>query len=125
MAKEHNKERSDSQIPPSANAPDFRVIFEELQRANEKLQNANQTLRSEVERRRRTEALLHETSALHAAIFHSMDRSIISTTLDGTILTFNAGAERLLGYDAIEIVNKSTPMIFHDPEEITRRAREL
>ena len=42
-----------------------------------------------------------------ALIVESSDDAIFSKSLDGTILTWNAGAERLYGYAAAEIVGKS------------------
>jgi PAS domain S-box-containing protein len=46
-------------------------------------------------------------SARLAAIVGSSDDAIISTTLSGRVVTWNAGAERMLGYKAAEIVGKS------------------
>lgn len=51
--------------------------------------------------------------------------SIIATDSVGTITVFNAGAERLLGYRADEVVGRLTPEVVHDPEEIAARAAEL
>ncbi len=50
---------------------------------------------------------------------------IISTTSDGFVTNFNRAAERLLGYTAAEVVGKETPMLWHDPEEVEKRARQL
>ena len=50
---------------------------------------------------------------------------IISTDVDGTILTFNQAAERMLGYRADELVGKLTPALFHDVEEVRNRAESL
>ncbi|OYT95807.1 MAG: GGDEF domain-containing protein [Pseudomonas sp. PGPPP3] len=51
--------------------------------------------------------------------------SIIATDLNGQILTFNAGAERMLGYTAEQVVGKFTPEILHLPQELEERATEL
>ncbi len=50
---------------------------------------------------------------------------IVSTDTQGVIRVFNAGAERMLGYQAADVVNQATPEIFHDPAEVVARAREL
>ena len=59
------------------------------------------------------------------AVLNGAEYSIISTDVDGSIQTFNRAAELLLGYDAAEVINRVTPEVFHRPDEITQRAREL
>jgi PAS domain S-box-containing protein len=51
--------------------------------------------------------------------------SIIATDLDGLITVFNAGAEKLLGYSADEMIGKQSPAIIHLPEEIVQRGQQL
>ena len=51
--------------------------------------------------------------------------SIIATRPDGVIEVFNAGAEKMLGYRAEELVGQATPAVIHDAEEVAGRAREL
>lgn len=46
------------------------------------------------------------------AIINSSEDAIIGKTLDGTILTWNRGAERLFGYSAGEVVGKSVQIIY-------------
>ncbi|MCT7988299.1 response regulator [Laspinema olomoucense] len=71
------------------------------------------------------EESLEATITLQQAILDSANYSIISTGVDGIIYTFNATAERWLGYTAEEIVGKMTPAILHDPMEVVHRAQEL
>jgi len=46
-----------------------------------------------------------------AAVLESSDDAIIGTTLDGTITSWNPGAENLFGYPASEAVGKSIEML--------------
>jgi PAS domain S-box-containing protein len=73
---------------------------------------------------RRKEALL-KTGALQNAILNSANFSIIATDEKGVIQLFNIGAERMLGYEAAEVVNRITPADIHDPEEVIARAAAL
>lgn len=60
-----------------------------------------------------------------AAILRSTSFSIVTTAPDGTILSFNPAAERLLGYRADEVVGRTTPALFHDADEVVARAHYL
>jgi PAS domain-containing protein len=71
---------------------------------------------------RRKEALL-KTGALQNAILTSANFSIIATDEKGIIQLFNAGAERMLGYRAVEVVDKIKPSEMHDPQEVMARAQ--
>jgi diguanylate cyclase (GGDEF)-like protein/PAS domain S-box-containing protein len=74
---------------------------------------------------RRSEAKLRELTVMQRAILDGANYAIISAGLDGTIRTFNAAAERMLGYRAEELVGRHTPAILHDANEIAGRAAEL
>lgn len=79
----------------------------------------------DVTERKQMEEQLQQTTLLQRAILDSANYTIISTTVEGIILTFNSAAERLLGYAGEEIVGKTTPVIIHERDEIVRRSHEL
>ncbi len=66
-----------------------------------------------------------KTGALQDAILTSANFSIIATDEKGVIQLFNIGAESMLGYAAVEVVNKITPADIHDPQEVIERAQAL
>src|SRR5471032_3254225 len=72
----------------------------------------------------RQKALL-KAGSLQNAILTSENFSIIATDEKGIIQLFNVGAERMLGYQAAEVVNKINPSDMHDPQEVMARARAL
>jgi len=59
-----------------------------------------------------------------AMIVQSADDAILSETLDGTILTWNAGAERLYGYAAAEVIGKSVAR-FAPPDRVDEQRERL
>jgi len=71
------------------------------------------------------ESSLSESGLLKQTIIDSANYMIVSTNPDGTFCTFNAVAERMLGYRADKLIGKVTPAIIHDPAEIVARAEAL
>src|SRR5438270_2675364 len=71
------------------------------------------------------ETALLKTGAFQNAIFNSANFSSIATDDKGVIQLFNVGAERMLGYTAIEVVDKITPADISDQQEVIARARDL
>ncbi|WP_313996572.1 PAS domain S-box protein [uncultured Paenibacillus sp.] len=67
------------------------------------------------------QALDHLRAILDAA----SEVSIIATDLEGTITSFNRGAEKMLGYAAHEMIGKNSPLSFHLPHEVSERADAL
>ncbi|MEI9891715.1 MAG: PAS domain S-box protein [Caulobacteraceae bacterium] len=63
--------------------------------------------------------------ALQSAIFNSANFSSIATDAKGVIQIFNVGAERMLGYEAGDVINTITPADISDPQELIARAHAL
>jgi PAS domain S-box-containing protein len=74
-------------------------------------------------------AALAELDASHDLLESILDGAtgtfISGVDPSGTVVLFNAGAENMLGYSAEEVVGRATPILWHDPDEIEARAREL
>lgn len=66
----------------------------------------------DITERRRIEEALHASTTLMASIVESSCDAIIGKTLDGTIVSWNAGAEELFGYSAAEAVGRSMLILF-------------
>ncbi|MEO5333161.1 MAG: response regulator, partial [Magnetococcus sp. YQC-5] len=75
--------------------------------------------------RKQAEEALLKAGALQSAIFNSANFSSIATDAQGVIQIFNVGAERMLGYTAVEVMNKITPADISDPQEVIVRAKAL
>jgi two-component system, cell cycle sensor histidine kinase and response regulator CckA len=62
-----------------------------------------------------------------AAIVESADDAILSKSLDGTILTWNASAERIYGYSAAEAIGRSISLLLPPdrPNEVTEILERL
>jgi PAS domain S-box-containing protein len=77
-----------------------------------------------INRRQAEDKLRQAHAQLKSVINSSSQVSIISTDLSGRIVTFNSGAERMLGYSAQEMMDK-TPVFYHLESEMKARGREL
>lgn len=84
-----------------------------------------QELRAAQERRNRR--LAEELKNYLAAIVESCEDAIIGHTLDGTIVTWNSGAERLYGYSAVEMVGRSISTLIprYRPDELPETMERL
>jgi PAS domain S-box-containing protein len=71
------------------------------ERANE-LKKSNNSLKKEIEEHKKAE----EKANILANIVESSDDAIISLALDGTITSWNKGAEKVYGYSAEEMIGK-------------------
>lgn len=73
---------------------------------------------------RRAQELQQSRDLFAGVLDAATEQSIIATDPQGLITVFNAGAERMLGYAADEMIGTS-PLRLHDPDEIAARAVEL
>jgi len=73
----------------------------------------------------RTRELSKVNSKLSHVLNAASETAIIATDKNGLINVFNHGAERMLGYSSDEVINKATPAIFHDQEEVKAKALKL
>ncbi|PKB23319.1 PAS domain-containing hybrid sensor histidine kinase/response regulator [Janthinobacterium sp. 64] len=74
---------------------------------------------------RAAQPALLKAGVLQEAIFSSPYFSCIATDAQGVIQLFNVGAERMLGYQADEVINQITPAGISDPAEVICRAAAL
>jgi PAS domain S-box-containing protein len=93
---------------------DRKRIAEELRRANEELH-------------RRTAEQLGEYRSRLALIIDSSEDAILSKDLDGTITSWNKGAERIYGYTPEEVVGKHISLLIPTdrPNEIPQILRRV
>ena len=75
--------------------------------------------------REHNHTLIKVRGALSDAIFNSAYFWQMATDERGVIQIFNVGAERMLGYDALDVVDRITPADISDPQELISRAAEL
>lgn len=78
---------------------------------------------------RRIYRQLEATRSFLASIVSSCNDAIVGKTLDGTVVSWNAGAERLYGYNAAEMIGRSIKTLYphYRPDEfieIMERVRQ-
>lgn len=101
------------------------TLESEVQERTLNLKTVNDLLTEQILKREKISKQLKQTMAFQQAILNSNNFSIISTNIEGTIVSFNAAAEKMLGYQADELVNQKSPAIFHDADEVAARAKKL
>lgn len=78
-----------------------------------------------IEHRRAEDAIREINERFGSVMRAAISYSIVGTDPGGIIKVFNEGAELMLGYNADEVIDKVTPELFHDPEEVAVRAAEM
>ena len=78
-----------------------------------------------IDEHKKMEEEIRRLAEFQNVILDGTDYSIITTSeKDGIILTFNKGAEKMLGYKADEMIG-NRPDIIHDKKEVIERAKLL
>jgi PAS domain S-box-containing protein len=69
---------------------------------------------------RRIYQRLEATRSYLASIVSSCNDAVVGKTLDGTVVSWNIGAEKLYGYNAVEMIGRSIKVLFphYRPEEL-------
>lgn len=80
---------------------------------------------TDITERKKFENQLVDLTNIQNGILNGTDYSIIYTDERGIIKSFNQGAEKMLGYQANEVINIHSPAIFHDTSEVISKAEEL
>jgi PAS domain S-box-containing protein len=66
-----------------------------------------------------------EAAFLAGGVDVAVNVALIATDLTGTITLFNAGAERMLGYSAADMIGRTTPLCYLLKSELDEIAEEL
>lgn len=92
---------------------------------NDELNHIGNMINSLVKKFSDDEEALIFSQQVNNAILHSANYCIITTNTNGIITTFNSRAEKLLGYDRVDLINKESASIFHDVEEVAAHNKKL
>ncbi|MBA5874501.1 MAG: response regulator [Nitrospira sp. CR1.2] len=104
--------------------PDFLATVQLTRITLQGVKGLQATVR-DITEERRAETELRAYATFQRAILDNAGYAIISCRPDGIIQLFNPAAEALLGYTADEMIGLQHPGIFHVPEEVVARARQL
>ncbi len=101
--------------------------IEEQKRVELEISLLNDGLEQRVRERTEQLAAAHEEAAktrakLQAVLDAATQVAIIATDAAGVIQVFNGGAEKMLQYEAKEVVGRATPSLFHLDSEYRERA---
>lgn len=91
--------------------------------ADAQIHKLNSSLEAQVAQR--TSELLQLNVLLGSVLSSASEVAIIATDLLGVIKVFNTGAERILGYEAADVIDQHNLIDFHTEAEMALRANEL
>jgi len=102
----------------------LRGMMGELAASQQTVEETNRSLQRETTERAQAEKSRAESEIRLADIVNSSEDAIISKALDGTVTSWNPGAERMFGYAAAEIVGQSLTRLF-PPESLAEENEML
>ncbi len=79
----------------------------------------------DITEKKKAERSLHYLTNVQHTILNSTSFSIVYTTMQGVIISFNRVSEQLLGYKAADLIFQKTVDFLFQPEELETRAAEL
>jgi len=116
------------EISTSFNALEHKLSenFKQLQDRSAELAESNAQLQQQMTERKRAEKELEETNQFLSNILDSsVSISIISTDLEGNVLFWNKGAEKIFGYRSDEMVGRQKIGILYQDEETRKKTAEI
>jgi two-component system sensor histidine kinase/response regulator len=82
-------------------------------------------IETDITQRKESELRMIKFTNLQKAVLDSANLIILSTDINGKIISYNKTAEQLLGYKRSEVLHQYTPEIFHLNEQIDHHAGNL
>lgn len=82
-------------------------------------------IETDITAQKESELRMIKSTNLQKAVLDSANLIIISTNVQGKIISYNQTAEQLLGYKRSEVLNKFSPDAFHQTNEIIERCESL
>jgi len=104
---------------------ELRIKTAQLAAQEEELRQNLEELEATQEEMKRTQVELADFRYFIENMLNSTDVMFIATDNDGIIKYWNRASEQYLGYTRDEIVDKLTPAVFHDLNEIVAEAERL
>jgi two-component system cell cycle sensor histidine kinase/response regulator CckA len=115
-----NRQRAEEEIKKINEGLERRVFERTTQ-----LEAANRDLQNEITERKRAEEALRKSEARKRAILESAMDCIISINQEGTIIEFNAAAEKVFGYSRAEVLGRQLAETIIPPSLRERHRRGL